>query len=120
MSVFGRGPVDVWNSALTEIPALAAEAAQGAGDLPPAVLSFRPPADWPVDGGFHGVAALLTQAAEMLAEAIVAWPDGGPGAVREVYEYMRESPYHLVAGSYLAAIGRVAAAALLVRATTAA
>ncbi|HEX3646877.1 MAG TPA: BPL-N domain-containing protein [Pseudonocardiaceae bacterium] len=119
MSLFGRGPVEVWTSALTEIPVLAAEAAKGAADLPPALLSFRPPADWPVDGGFHGVAALLTQAADMLTEATSAWPDGGPGAVSDVYEYLRESPYHLVAGSYLAAIGRVAAAALLVRANTA-
>ncbi len=115
MSLFGRPPVQVWEAALREIPVLAAAACARAESVSPALLSFRPPESWPIDGGFHGVAPLLEQTADLVTASISAWPDGGPGAVTDVYQYLRESPYHLVAGSYLAAIGRAGAAALLVR-----
>jgi hypothetical protein len=115
MSLFGRDPVVVWEQAIEAIPVLAAEAAAGAAALPAPVLSFRPPESWPVDGGFHGVAPLLGQAADMLTAATTAWHDSWPGPPSQAYEHMREGPYHLVAGSYLAAIGRVGASALLVR-----
>jgi hypothetical protein len=111
---FGRTPVQVWEAGLREIPVLAAAAAAGAAALPPALLSFRPPRSWRVDIGFHGVAPLLERTADLLATAIPAWRGGVPGPVTELYQYLLESPYHLVAGSYMAAIGHVAAAALLV------
>jgi hypothetical protein len=51
----------------------------------------------------------------MLATAETAWTDGWPAPTGDPYAYDHESPYHLVAGSYLAAIGRVVSAALLAR-----
>jgi hypothetical protein len=51
----------------------------------------------------------------MLATAETAWTDAWPAPTSDPYAYDHESPYHLVAGSYLAAIGRVASAALLAR-----
>jgi hypothetical protein len=59
---------------------------------------------------------LLQQADEMLAKAETAWTGAWPAPTGDPYAYDRESPYHLVAGSYLAAIGRVTSAALLSRA----
>jgi hypothetical protein len=115
MSVFGLPPVDIWTAALRRIPELAAEAAAGATGLAPEVLSFRPPENWVVDGGFHGVAALLEQAADMIVAAGSTWLHDWPGPAEDAYDHLRDSPYHLVAGSYLAALGRVASAALLVR-----
>jgi hypothetical protein len=116
MSLFGRGPAEIWEQALKAIPALAAEVAANASALPAPVLSFRPPESWQVDGGFHGVVPLLEQTADLLTAATTAWQDDWPGPPDEMYDHMRDSPYHLVAGSYLAAIGRAGAAALLVRA----
>jgi hypothetical protein len=115
MSVFGRSPVDIWTAALHRIPELAAEAAAGAPALAPELLSFRPPENWLVDGGFHGVAPLLEQAADMILTARSTWLHDWPGPAEDAYDHLRDSPYHLVAGSYLAALGRVASAALLVR-----
>jgi hypothetical protein len=115
MSVLGMTPREIWTAALDRIPELAAEAAQDADALPPELVSFSPPQDWEVDGGFHGVYHLLSQAEDLLAQAETNWIDGWPGSVDDGYDYMLESPYHLVAGSYLAAIGRVASAALLAR-----
>jgi hypothetical protein len=115
MSSFGRSPADIWTASLERIPELAEEARRAAPDLEPELLSFRAPARWALDGGFHGVAALLEQVDELLAKAAANWdfvPSGEPGPYADVLE----SPYHLVAGSYLAAIGRAASAALLCRA----
>jgi hypothetical protein len=116
MSMFGRSAREVWVAALEAMPKLAREAADTSRDLPTHLLSFRPPPEWQIDGGFHGVAPLLEQADAMLATARTAWRDGWPGRITEPYAYDMESPYHLVAGSYLAAVGRVASAALLTRA----
>lgn len=113
MSTFGRSPRDIWTAALHAIPAFAAEAAAGAATVSPAVLVFRQ--SEPMDGGFHGVVPLLEQTADLLADAETAWADGWPGTIDDAYDHLTDSPYHLVAGSYLAAIGRAAAAALLVR-----
>lgn len=115
MSMFGRSAREVWVAALDAMPKLALEAAEKASELPPHLLSFRPPAKWQIDGGFHGVASLLDQAESMLATGLAAWRHSWPGRISEPYAFDMESPYHLVAGSYLAAIGRVASAALLTR-----
>jgi hypothetical protein len=115
MSMLGMTPREIWTAALDRIPALAAEAARHAAAIPPALVSFEPPAGWPVDGGFRGLRPLLTEADRQLEQAEASWRDGWPGSVTDGYDYMLESPYHLVAGSYLAAIGQVASAALLAR-----
>jgi hypothetical protein len=120
MSMLGMTPRQIWAAALDRIPALAGEAAGRAAAMPPALVSFDPPAEWPVDGGFRGVRPLLTEAERQMALAEGNWRDGWPGSVSDGYDYMLESPYHLVAGSYLAAIGQVASAALLSRAARAA
>jgi hypothetical protein len=114
MAMFGRTGREIWDAALLSIPALVAEAVRGADRLPEHILSFRPPAEWAVDSGFWGVVPLLEQIDELLQQADGRFDGSYPAS--EGYEHMRESPYHLVAGSYLAAVGRAAAAALLVRA----
>ena len=49
----------------------------------------------------------------MLDQTLATW-DFDPGeSSGNPYEHMLDSPYHLVAGSYLAAVGRVGGAALL-------
>jgi hypothetical protein len=62
------------------------------------------------------VVALLEQSVELLDRTLETWDfdPGEPGG--NPYEHLETSPYHLVAGSYLAASGRVAGAALLCRA----
>jgi hypothetical protein len=114
MAMLGRSGREVWDAALRSIPDLVDEAVAAAPELPEHVLSFRPPAEWDVDGGFWGVAPLLEQIDGLLAEADARWDESFPAA--DGYDHMRDSPYHLVAGSYLAAVGRAAAAALLARA----
>ena len=60
--------------------------------------------------------ALLEQSVELLDRALADW-DFDPGEPGEnPYVHMTGSPFHLVAGSYLAAVGRVGGAALLCRA----
>jgi hypothetical protein len=116
--MFGRSPSDIWTASLQRIPELAEEARSAAPGVHPELLSFRAPAGWELDGGFHGVAALLEQVDDLLARATANWdfvPTANPGP----YADIRDSPYHLVAGSYLAAIGRAASAALLCRASRA-
>lgn len=115
MSAFACSPREIWTAALTAIPELASETAGKCEAMPDQLRSFRPPADWPTDGGYHGAVPLLQQADEMLATAETAWTDTWPTPTSDPYAYDHESPYHLVAGSYLAAIGRVASAALLAR-----
>jgi glutamine amidotransferase-like uncharacterized protein len=113
MSFFGLSPAEIWSQSLDAIDRLAADAAQRAPGVEPRTLGFRAPADWDLDGGFHGVVALLEQSVALLDEALATW-DFDPGErTGEPYQHMTASPYHLVAGSYLAAIGRVGAAALL-------
>jgi len=113
MSVFGLPSNEVWRSSLDAIDRLATGAARLAPATEPRVLAFRPPDAWELDGGYHGVIALLEQSLQLLDRARTTW-DFDPGEPTEnPYEHMTTSPYHLVAGSYLAAVGRVGAAALL-------
>jgi hypothetical protein len=115
MSVFGLEPAEIWRCGLDEIDRLADEVGERAPGTAPRVLSFAPPAEWDLDGGYHGVAALLEQADRLLAEAGETWEVELPPAAH-AYAHAETSPYHLVAGSYLSALGRVASAALLCRA----
>ena len=115
LSMFGLSPQDIWDAALQRIPELAREVLAAAPDVGPDLLSFRAPADWPLDGGFHGVVPLLEQADEQLARARASWDMTPSGDGTDPYADILDSPYHLVAGSYLAAIGRAAGAALLCR-----
>jgi len=89
----------------------------GAAGLPDAIVSFRPPADVLVDGGFWGVVPLLEQTLDLLEQAAASWTGSYPA--EDGYDHMEANPYHLVAGSYLAAVGRASAAALLTRAFSA-
>jgi Biotin-protein ligase, N terminal len=114
-SAFARSPREIWAMALTAIPTLASEAAGKCETMPDHLRSYRPPAGWPADGGFHGAVPLLQQADKMLAKAETAWTGASPTPAADPYADAHESPYRLVAGSYLAAIGRVASAALLSR-----
>jgi hypothetical protein len=141
LAVFGLSPTEVWRRALDDIPALAAEierlaarlrervgAVVARGELSaPAraailqleawLLAERPPG-WQQDAGFQGVQALLRAAIRMCDEAADRW-DATLGPPAGPYAYLDESPYHLVAGSYLAAIGCVAGALQVLRAAEA-
>jgi glutamine amidotransferase-like uncharacterized protein len=111
MSTFGRSGVEIWTLSLDAIDRLAGAAAARAGAVEPRVLGFR--SDEGFDGGYHGVIALLEQSLDLLDRALAEWgfDPGEPGG--NPYRHMLDSPYHHVAGSYLAAVGRVGAAALL-------
>jgi Biotin-protein ligase, N terminal len=111
MSTFGRSGVEIWSASLDAIDRLADATAERADATEPRVLGFRPDAE--LDGGYHGVIPLLEQSLELLDRALADWhfDPGEPGG--NPYRHMLDSPYHLVAGSYLAAVGRVGAAALL-------
>jgi Biotin-protein ligase, N terminal len=140
LSIFGLPPDRIWRQSLSDIESLAGEAtslsdrlrgriaeivSMPAGDVEPPLLDAllqierwtldeRPP-EWGQDGGYQGVLALLRTATRMGDAALANWhvalgPPDGP------YGYADENPYHLVAGSYLAAIGCVAGAVQLLRA----
>ncbi len=113
MSVFGLSPGEVWRQGLDEIERLAGETAERAPHVEPGVLGMRPPAEWELDGGYHGVVPLLEQADRLLADAGERWDADLGKPSPDAYAFALTSPYHLVAGSYLAAVGRVASAALL-------
>ncbi len=130
MSVFGLAPDVIWRQSLDEIESLANEATELAtrlsGQIGLGVSSLdallqlehwlldERPAEWEQDGGYQGVLALFRTATRMCDKALANWeitlgPPDGP------YGYVHENPYHLVAGSYLAAIGCVGGAVLLLR-----
>lgn len=141
LSMFGLPPEEIWRRSLNEIKALSGEAigladelaervgtmlksggAGGPGDARLAAafqvehwLLDERPAEWRQDGGYQGVLALLRIATEMCDEALARW-DVSLGPPAGAYAYMFENPYHLVVGSYLAAIGCVAGAVHLLRA----
>lgn len=118
MSVFGLSPAVIWDRGLEEIGRLAGEVALHTPLVEPRVLAFRPPTEWQVDGGYCGVLPLLEQADQMLAQALERWDRDLGSPVKEPYAFALESPFHLAVGSYLAALGRVASAALLCAAYT--
>jgi hypothetical protein len=136
MSVFGLPPDEIWRQTLADIVSLATEAASLAAEIAERVRtltsgSFDPtvlqtlaqidqwllderPAEWAQDGGYQGVHALLRTATRMCEQALANWdielgPPDGP------YGYVHDNPYHLVVGSYLAAIGNVGGAVQLLR-----
>jgi Biotin-protein ligase, N terminal len=114
MAVFGLSALEVWTQSLDAIDRLSGEAEGLAASTEPRVLGFRAPQEF--DGGYHGVIALLEQSVELLDRALADW-DFDPGEPGDnPYVHMTGSPFHLVAGSYLAAVGRVGGAALLCRA----
>lgn len=113
MSVFGLTPAVIWDRGLEEISRLAAEVALYAPLVGSQVLSFRPPPEWEIDGGYCGVLPLLEQADKMLAQALERWDVDLGSPLKEPYAFASSSPFHLVTGSYLAALGRVTSAALL-------
>ncbi|MBX6351395.1 MAG: hypothetical protein IRZ11_07805, partial [Clostridia bacterium] len=140
-SIFGEAPEVVWAKALSAIAADAREAVLGLGRLAEAVAA----SDWdlgdeadrrlleriafaashrsrPEDGqdmGFEGIAELARLACRKLraAAAGASFAPGPPGPFP--YEGMDVNPYHLVASSYLGAVGIVAGARLLVQASAA-
>ena len=127
MSMFGASPGAIWSAALDDLLVICAEiVALGQqlrarlerldGDERTAVerlvnawvLDRRDPA-WRQDGGYQGVLDLLETARSRCVLAEERWetPLGEPAGP---YGYVHENPYHLVAGSYLAAIGSAAGA----------
>lgn len=113
MSVFGLLPQAVWTAALATMGTLLDEIVALARDVEPQVLAFEPGREDRLDFGYRGVLPLLRHARHMLEKANATWNvDLGPPMSYE-YAHIHDSPYHLVAASYLAAIGWITAAALL-------
>jgi hypothetical protein len=133
MSVFGLGPVEIWRQSLGDLTRFADELIEIAGSLggrlqdaetSAAVNAFvdqldrwildERPAEWEQDGGYQGVRSLLRGATAMCRTAREKWdirlgPPDGP------YGHLFDNPYHLIAGSYLAAIGCAGGAVQLMR-----
>ena len=133
MSTFGLAPDEIWRQSLVEIIRLAGRAGRQSatlaarmeqlmqpplGPVPDVVrqaaiaaehrLLYNRAEAWDQDGGYQGVLALLQTAIKMCDQAMVNWemqlgPPAGP------YAYLDTNPYHLVAGSYLAAVGVIGA-----------
>jgi len=141
MSFYGVTPERIWTASLESIAVMSGEisnrasslqqrveavmAARSSDELEAGVLAAigqierwvldeRPP-EWHQDGGYQGVLALLRTASRMCDDALARW-DVELGPPDGAYGYMFENPYHLVAGSYLAAVGRVAGALCLLQA----
>ncbi|MGH2548500.1 MAG: BPL-N domain-containing protein [Thermomicrobiales bacterium] len=133
MSVFGLSPAEIWTQSLEAIETFAARISSLAEEIAAVSARFgtstverealaqidrwlldERPASWQQDGGYQGVLALLRIAHEMCVSAVDQWnvelgPAAGP------YAYFHENPFHLVAGSYLAAVGCVGGAMQLMR-----
>lgn len=78
-------------------------------------IHYRTPEEWNQDFGYEGVLQMLDRTISMLQTAERNFesefePSSNP------YEHLASSPYHLVVGSYLAAIGVFANAWFLLRA----
>jgi hypothetical protein len=141
LALFGETPEGIWRRSLDDIITMSDEIAREAEHLRRQVASAlasrahgeedadllatiatverwvldERPAEWGQDGGYQGVLTLLRTAARMCEAALRDWEiELGPPA--GAYAYLRENPYHLVAGSYLAAVGCVAGAYQLLRA----
>jgi len=78
-------------------------------------LTYRPAAIEEQDGGYQGVASLLDSAVTLLETASQRLSAPAPARPTQPYEEAATNPYHLAVGSYLAASGLVAGAALLLR-----
>lgn len=117
MSVFGVEPVVVWQASLDRLAGLCGEIRSLAGSIRPSLLGFRQPPDLDVDFGYHGVLALVEQCRRMLGRAVDQWDVvlGPPQADPYAFGRTGESPYQLVAASYLSAVGRLTGAAILCR-----
>lgn len=141
MSTFGLSPDEIWRESLVEIIDLAGRAGRQSAALADRVQRLMQPrlglvadevrqailaaehrllynrADaWDQDGGYQGVLALLHAAIRMCDQALAGWetelgPPAGP------YGYLDTNPYHLVAGSYLAAVGIIGAVVQLLQQT---
>lgn len=129
MSTFGLAPDEIWRQALEEIITLSGRAERTSLDLAAQIaglmqsseqpvpatirqavlaaedrLFFQRAALWRQDGGYQGVLASIETAIAMCDQAIASWEiELGPPA--GAYGYVDTNPYHLVAGSYLAAVG---------------
>src|SRR5206468_2989631 len=103
LSILGLAPDVIWSQSLDEIERRTVTVEQQVEDLDAQTLGFEPPQGWHVDFGYYGVVPLLEQASRMLADATRSWNVDIPPS-EDAYAHLEDSPYHLVAGSYLAAV----------------
>jgi hypothetical protein len=117
MGLFGMEPAQILAEALSDIDRLTRDIERLAPDAGANILGFRPPRNY--DGGYTGVIGLLEIAAKQISDAEERW-DAPVGVDPEnAYANIGTSPYHMVAASYLAAVGTVASADLLCQAFSA-
>lgn len=139
ISSFGLRPEEIWSTSLSELLRLTNSITQVAGELKNSIDNTSKPMSesrhlalmsidrWALDRrgpesrqdlGYQGAIELLTKAEALCQEALKNWqielscPTGS-------YDFLDSNPYHLVGGSYMAAVGHVAGANLLVRAMSA-
>jgi hypothetical protein len=113
MSVFGLQPRAIWETGLDIVCRKAQDVEEHAPMVDPRVLVFRAPPEWDMDGGYHGVLALTEQTEQLLRQALDDWNIDLGEPVPNAYAYATSNPFHLVAGSYLAAMGRMVGAGIL-------
>jgi glutamine amidotransferase-like uncharacterized protein len=116
LGFFGLAPQQIWTASLDAIDRLADVVDQRAPGTEQRVLGFRPDPSWELDGGYHGVVPLLEQSVQLLDQTLETWGFDPGEPTGNAYAGIIDNPYHLVAGSYLAAVGRVSGAALLTEA----
>lgn len=118
MGLFGRRPKGLWLSSLVRLADLLTEVADHSSALRSNLLGFSQPEAWMLDWGYHGVLSLLVQCHGMLDMAIENWWIAPTAMSEDPYAFEECSPYHLVCSSYLSALGRLTAAAILCRANS--
>lgn len=117
MGLFGMEPAEILAEALSDIDRLTGDIERLAPDVATNILGFRPPQDY--DGGYIGVIGLLEIAEKQLSDAADRWDEPVGADPENAYANIGSSPYHMVAASYLAAVGTVASAAMLCQAFSA-
>lgn len=136
LSTFGRPPAEIWSHAIAELPKLTDEVQTIATMLRQRIrdrgddltmwerdaldrvdhltLDHQPP-EWNQDHGYQGAVALIQVATTKCLTAIANWGIDLPTPTG-AYDHIDTNPYHLVAASYLGALGQVVGAHQLLRA----
>lgn len=141
MSLFGRLPDHMWDGAVAQLVPrlgridaamdraddLAQRIREVCADEPPMSreleriardMQYRADPASRQDGGYRGIGALLEEVSDLLRQAMQFRASAAPmppPSPYHAYQDAWQNPYHLVAGSYLAAAGLLTSTELLLR-----
>ncbi len=141
MSLFGRLPSSMWDgevaqllprlgridAAMDRVDDLARRIREVCADVPPMSrelervardMQYRADPASRQDGGYRGIGALLEEVSDLLRQATQLRASAAPMPPPSPYHAYQDAwrnPYHLVAGSYLAASGLLTGAELLLQ-----